>query len=158
MDSVGTLTDFEHVLVHRTAPAARIVLNRPEKRNALSLALMHEVIQALEELARDPEVRAIVIEGSGPGFSGGHDLAEMTGRDLPFFQELFDVCTQMMEMVHRVPQPVIAISTARAHRGSSSKCHTTTTPAITTRRSISGSINAPSRLYWPVTRAAMPSR
>ena len=54
MDSVGTLTDFEHVLVHRTAPAARIVLNRPEKRNALSLALMHEVIQALEELGATP--------------------------------------------------------------------------------------------------------
>jgi enoyl-CoA hydratase/carnithine racemase len=108
VDAVGTLTDFEHVLVHRTPPAGRIVLNRPEKRNALSLALMHEVIQALEELARDSEVRAIVIEGSGPGFSGGHDLAEMTGRDLPFFQELFDVCTKMMETVHHVPQPVIA--------------------------------------------------
>jgi enoyl-CoA hydratase/carnithine racemase len=108
VESVGTLSKLDHVLVRRTPPAARIVLNRPEKRNALSLALMHEVIQVLEELARDPEIRAIVIEGSGPGFSGGHDLAEMTGRDLPFFQELFDVCTQMMETVHRVPQPVIA--------------------------------------------------
>jgi enoyl-CoA hydratase/carnithine racemase len=108
VDAVGTLTDLEHVVVRREPPAARLVLNRPEKRNALSLALMREAIHVLEELGRDPDVRAIVIEGAGPGFSGGHDLSEMRGRDLPFFQELFDVCTQLMETVHRLPQPVIA--------------------------------------------------
>jgi enoyl-CoA hydratase/carnithine racemase len=108
VEAVTALTDREHVLVRRDPPAARLVLNRPEKRNALSLALMREAIQALEELGADPEVRAIVIEGAGPGFSGGHDLAEMRDRDLPFFQELFDVCTRLMEIVHEVPKPVIA--------------------------------------------------
>jgi enoyl-CoA hydratase/carnithine racemase len=108
VEAVTALTDREHVLVRRDPPAARLVLNRPEKRNALSLALMREAIQALEELGADPEVRAIVIEGAGPGFSGGHDLAEMRDRDLPFFQELFHVCTRLMEIVHEVPKPVIA--------------------------------------------------
>src|SRR2546427_800953 len=88
--------------------AARITLNRPEKRNALSLELMEEVIQALRGLAANPDVRAIVIEGAGPAFSAGHDLGEMVGRDVAFYQQLFDVCTVMMETIHCVPQPVVA--------------------------------------------------
>ena len=98
----------EHLLVRIEPPAARITLNRPEKRNALSLALMEELISALEEVGAAPEVRAIVIEGAGPAFSAGHDLGEMVGRDAEFYDQLFDVCTVMMETIHRVPQPVIA--------------------------------------------------
>ena len=104
----GEATGLEHILVQREGPAARITLNRPEKRNALSLALMTELIQALEDVSRDRDVRAIVLEGAGPAFSAGHDLGELTGRDLAFYQEVFDVCTRLMELVHRVPQPVIA--------------------------------------------------
>ncbi|MFL5121930.1 MAG: enoyl-CoA hydratase-related protein, partial [Microvirga sp.] len=98
----------DHLLVRIEAPAARITLNRPEKRNALSLALMAEVISALEEVSASEEVRAIVIEGAGPAFSAGHDLGEMIGRDAEFFDRLFEVCTVMMETIHHVPQPVIA--------------------------------------------------
>ena len=98
----------EHLLVRVEPPAARITLNRPEKRNALSLALMEELISALEEVSAVPEVRAIVIEGAGPAFSAGHDLSEMIGRDAAFYEQLFDVCTAMMETIHRVPQPVVA--------------------------------------------------
>ena len=53
-------------------------------------------------------MRAIVIDAAGPAFSAGHDLSEMIGRDIPFYQRLFDVCTELMETIHRVPQPVIA--------------------------------------------------
>ncbi|MFL5925371.1 MAG: enoyl-CoA hydratase [Gaiellaceae bacterium] len=98
----------EHVLVRAEPPAARITLNRPEKRNALSLALMEELIAVLDAVAADPDVRAIAIEGAGPAFSAGHDLGEMVGRDAAFYERLFDVCTVMMETIHRVPQPVIA--------------------------------------------------
>jgi enoyl-CoA hydratase/carnithine racemase len=49
-----------------------------------------------------------VIEGAGPVFSSGHDLGEMVGRDQAFYQELFDVCTVMMETIHRLRQPVVA--------------------------------------------------
>jgi len=101
-------TEFRTVLVDRDGVAARVTLNRPEKRNALSLELMEELIGALETVAADAEVRAIVIDGAGPAFSAGHDLSEMIGRELPFYERLFDVCTVMMETIHRVPQPVIA--------------------------------------------------
>src|ERR687888_1143492 len=96
------------VLVRQDGPAARITLNRPAQRNALSLELMCEVTATLDRLGQDASVRAIVIEGAGPAFCAGHDLGEMVGRDLAFYQETFDVCTEMMEAIHRVPQPVIA--------------------------------------------------
>jgi enoyl-CoA hydratase/carnithine racemase len=101
-------TGFETILVSLEGVTGRVTLNRPEKRNALSLQLMRELIGSLETLGADPEVRAIVIDGAGPAFSAGHDLSEMVGRDLPFYQQLFDVCTELMETIHRVPQPVIA--------------------------------------------------
>jgi enoyl-CoA hydratase/carnithine racemase len=87
---------------------ARITLDRPEKRNALSLELMDELVDVLKELRGRREVRVIVIEGAGGAFSAGHDLGEMVGRDLPFYERLFDSCTELMETIHRVPQPVIA--------------------------------------------------
>jgi enoyl-CoA hydratase/carnithine racemase len=98
----------QSVLIELAPPAARITLNRPEKRNALSLEVMGEVTDALRSAAAEPEVRAIVIQGAGPVFSAGHDLGEMVGRDLGFYQGLFEACTVMMEEIHRVPQPVVA--------------------------------------------------
>jgi enoyl-CoA hydratase/carnithine racemase len=96
------------ILLAREGSIARITLNRPEKRNALSLELMEELIAALESLRADAEVRAVIVEGAGPVFSAGHDLGEMVGRDLEFYERLFDVCTVLMETIHRLPQPVIA--------------------------------------------------
>ena len=101
-------TEFRTVLLTEQGPATRVTLNRPEKRNALSLELMEELIAALRTIGANPDVRAIVIAGAGSVFSAGHDLGEMVGRDLPFYQRLFDVCTELMETIHRVPQPVIA--------------------------------------------------
>jgi enoyl-CoA hydratase/carnithine racemase len=100
--------DYQHLLVKAEGAAARLTLNRPERRNALSLALMAEVIGALQTLSKAPEIRAVVIDGAGPVFSAGHDLSEMVERDLGFYTELFDVCATMMETIHRIPQPVIA--------------------------------------------------
>ena len=104
----ATTIDTRHVLVRDDGAAATITLNRPEKRNALSLELMEELIGVLRAAGADPRVRAIVIEGAGPAFSAGHDLAEMVGRDVGFYQRLFDTCSELMEAIHRVPQPVIA--------------------------------------------------
>ncbi len=101
-------TGSRSVLVAVDAGTARITLNRPERRNALSLELMLDLIARLDELGSDPGVRTIVIEGAGAAFSAGHDLTEMVGRDLAFYQRLFDVCTELMEAIRRVPQPVIA--------------------------------------------------
>ena len=101
-------TGFSAVRLREEGPAAWITLDRPEKRNALSLELMLELISALRRVSAADGVRAIVIDANGPAFSAGHDLGEMIGREPGFYQELFDVCTVMMETIHRLPQPVIA--------------------------------------------------
>jgi enoyl-CoA hydratase/carnithine racemase len=108
VDAMSTIAPGATVLVRQDGPAARVTLNRPEKRNALSLELMQELIAALRRVSGEPQTRAIVLEAAGPAFSAGHDLSEMIGRDVPFFQRLFDVCTELMEAIHRLPQPVIA--------------------------------------------------
>ncbi|HKP18851.1 MAG TPA: enoyl-CoA hydratase [Gaiellaceae bacterium] len=100
-------TEFRNIRVSGDGAAARIVLARPEKRNALSLELMRELIEALRTAAGSA-ARAVVIEGDGVCFSAGHDLGEMVGREDAFYRELFDVCTEVMESIHRLPQPVIA--------------------------------------------------
>ncbi|HEX6877975.1 MAG TPA: enoyl-CoA hydratase [Nocardioidaceae bacterium] len=105
---MSTIASSATVLVHKDGSAARVTLNRPEKRNALSLELMQELLTTLRRVSADPVTRAIVLEGAGPVFSAGHDLREMVGRDVAFYQRLFDVCTELMEEIHRLPQPVIA--------------------------------------------------
>jgi enoyl-CoA hydratase/carnithine racemase len=105
---VASVTGYRTILVDAEPPDARITLNRPEKRNALSLEAMEELIRALEELGARPEVRVIVLAAEGPAFSAGHDLSEMLGRDDEFYERLFSVCTVLMETIHRVPQPVVA--------------------------------------------------
>jgi enoyl-CoA hydratase/carnithine racemase len=101
-------TEQRNLRVTTDGPAARIVLDRPDKRNALSLDLMEEMIGALQEVSAREAIRAVVIEGAGPAFSAGHDLSEMVGREEAFLRHLFDVCTVMMESIHELPQPVIA--------------------------------------------------
>ena len=98
--------ETDNVIVKDEGPVTRISLNRPEKRNALSLELMSDLIKALRFDARDSQV--VVLEGAGPCFSAGHDLSEMADRPLPFYQQLFGVCTELMEAIQGIPQPVIA--------------------------------------------------
>jgi enoyl-CoA hydratase/carnithine racemase len=104
--SEAVMTEYRNLLVEIQGPAGRIVLNRPERRNALSLELMEELTTALRELSG--RTRAIVIEGAGPAFSAGHDLSEMVGATRPFLAQLFDACTVMMRTIHELPVPVIA--------------------------------------------------
>jgi enoyl-CoA hydratase/carnithine racemase len=87
---------------------AIVTLNRPERRNALSLELMRELIEVLDELGRHPQVRVVILAASGTVFSAGHDLSEMTGRTIGDYREIFDVCTRLMEKIQQIPQPVIA--------------------------------------------------
>jgi enoyl-CoA hydratase/carnithine racemase len=107
---MSSVTEVEHpnLLVAADRAAARITLNRPDKRNALSLELLIALTAALREASARAATRAIVIDGAGAAFSAGHDLSEMIGRDEGFFSELFGACTVMMETIHELPQPVIA--------------------------------------------------
>jgi hypothetical protein len=74
-------TEYRNLLVTSDGAAARIVLNRPDKRNALSLELMEEMIAALRDVSASRDTRAIVIEGAGAAFSAGHDLSEIICHD-----------------------------------------------------------------------------
>ncbi|WP_256842266.1 enoyl-CoA hydratase [Ornithinimicrobium cryptoxanthini] len=85
-----------------------VTLNRPEKRNALSLALMGELIEVLRDVGSRKDVSVVVLAAAGPVFSAGHDLSEMTGRTVEEYREIFDRCCELMELVQSMPQPVIA--------------------------------------------------
>ncbi len=98
---------YDNLLVEDGA-VATITMNRPERRNALSTAMMRDLIEALTSLVADKQTRVIVLAAAGPAFSAGHDLKEMCNRDLPAYREIFEVCTQLMSVIQAVPQPVIA--------------------------------------------------
>jgi enoyl-CoA hydratase/carnithine racemase len=85
-----------------------VTMTRPEKRNALSLELMRELISAFREIGSDAETRAVILRGEGPAFSAGHDLSELQCRDVVAYREIFDTCVELMETIQRIPQPVIA--------------------------------------------------
>ena len=96
------------LLVEVAPPTAIVTLNRPERRNALSLPLMRELTRTLEQLGTDPSVQAVILRANGPVFSAGHDLSELSGGSQEAYQEVFDACVILMETVQRIPQPVIA--------------------------------------------------
>jgi enoyl-CoA hydratase/carnithine racemase len=98
-----------HVEIARDGPISRLIMNRPERRNALSQEMMTAMLAALDTIAADDATHVLVIEGRGPAFSAGHDLVEMTSqRDAAFYEELFATCVRLMTRVHELPQPVIA--------------------------------------------------
>jgi enoyl-CoA hydratase/carnithine racemase len=105
---MATVAGTAGVLLRQDGPVARITLNRAEKRNALSIGLMEELIATLRSASDSPDVRVVVIDAAGPAFSAGHDLSEIVGADLPFLTRLFDVCCELMDTIHAIPQPVIA--------------------------------------------------
>jgi enoyl-CoA hydratase/carnithine racemase len=99
---------YQHLLQSINGPIGTITLNRPERRNALSLDLMLELIACLDELSADSSIRAVILAASGKVFSSGHDLSEMVGRTVGEYRRLFDVCTQLMAKIQSIPEPVIA--------------------------------------------------
>ena len=103
------------LLVDRPQPGVVVLtLNRPESRNALSLGTIAELHVAIEGLATDRHVAAIVLAAAGPVFSAGHDLKELTAhradadRGVAFFDETMTRCSAMMQAIVACPKPVIA--------------------------------------------------
>jgi enoyl-CoA hydratase/carnithine racemase len=99
---------------HDDAGVARLTLNQPRRINALSEAMLHALQAALDEIAEDRSVRAVILSGAGDHFCAGHNLKEMTearaGDDggFEYFQQLFATCSRMMQTIVELPQPVIA--------------------------------------------------
>src|SRR5579872_2082718 len=83
----------------------RLTLNRPAARNALSIALMQSLIEALDEAAGDRRARVVVIAGSGPAFCAGHDLREIrTENKREAFERIFALCSALMLKIVRLPK------------------------------------------------------
>jgi enoyl-CoA hydratase/carnithine racemase len=101
--------EYEHILVERTAPVATVTMNQPNKRNALSMPMMREMTAAFKALGSERDIQVVILAGNGPAFSAGHDLRELVNGDLNAYREVFDVCTELMEAIQAIPQPVIAM-------------------------------------------------
>jgi enoyl-CoA hydratase/carnithine racemase len=99
---------YQHLLRSTEGQLGIITLNRPDRRNALSLDLMRELIDCLDEFGAEDSIRVIILAAAGKVFSSGHDLSEMTGRTINDYRRIFDVCTELMTKIQSVPQPVIA--------------------------------------------------
>ena len=98
---------YDNIQVARGAIAS-ITMNRPEIRNALSVAMMSDLIAAMRDLGNDPATRAIILAGNGPAFSAGHDLKEVVGGDEAAYRRVFERSVELMTAIQEIPQPVIA--------------------------------------------------
>src|SRR5215468_8255761 len=98
--------EFEHILVERTGDFATVTMNRPQRRNALSLEHIRELMTAFRDLG-ESDALGIVLAGTGPVFSAGHDFADVAGADLPAVRSLLMTCTELMTLMQQMPQPVI---------------------------------------------------
>lgn len=94
--------------VGTAGPVATIRLNRPRQRNALSMDLMRDLIAVLEGIGTNREVAAVILAAEGSAFCAGHDLNEMVDRNVNEYRQIFDLCTDLMTVIQRIPQPVIA--------------------------------------------------
>ncbi len=105
----------EPILLRENAgPIALLTLNRPAARNSLSVALIGALSDAFAALAADRTVRAVVLAANGPAFCAGHDLKELAERrsdtdgGRAYFAHVMATCSNMMQQIVRLPQPVIA--------------------------------------------------
>ena len=98
----------EHLKFDAADAVATITLNRPEKRNALSLELLRELNSLLADVRERDDVRAVIIRGEGKVFSAGHDISQLVGHEMTFYKSIFETCNEVMEKIQRLPQAVIA--------------------------------------------------
>jgi enoyl-CoA hydratase/carnithine racemase len=107
------LSASDHTPVLDDGPSAdgirRFTLNRPQARNALSIAMMQALLGAFERAGKDPRTRVVVIAGNGPAFCSGHDLREIRADPRrETYERIFALCSELMLTITRLPKPVIA--------------------------------------------------
>lgn len=100
--------NYAEILFSAEGPVGYLTLNNPSKFNALSKKMIGEMIHLLSAVSVDESIKVIVIRASGKHFCAGHDLSEMQGQGMKEYKFIFDQCTQMMQLIHTIPQPVIA--------------------------------------------------
>jgi enoyl-CoA hydratase/carnithine racemase len=97
----------DSVLVKAEEGFTTITMNRPERRNALSLDLLREMTTAFGA-AGESDARGVILAGNGPVFSSGHDYRDLAGADEESMRELLEACTELMLTMQAIPQPVVA--------------------------------------------------
>ena len=98
---------YEHILVSRDGRYVAVTMNRPDRRNALSLAHMRELTDAFRAVGRS-DALGVVLAGTGPVFCAGHDFADMIGASLAEMRTLLQQCVDLMDAIQEIPQVVIA--------------------------------------------------
>jgi enoyl-CoA hydratase/carnithine racemase len=98
---------MQYVRVERSGNFVTITMDNPAKRNALSAQLMGELIEAFTEVAGS-DALGVVLAGTGPVFSAGHDFADVVDHDHASVRELLVTCTRLMTLLQEIPQPVVA--------------------------------------------------
>lgn len=98
---------YELITVEQRDEHTIITMNNPARRNALSLKHMLELTRALREVG-ESAATGVILAGNGPVFSAGHDFADAVGQDLTFMRKMLQVCTEMMDTIQEIPQPVLA--------------------------------------------------
>lgn len=99
---------YENICFETDDSIAVVTLNRPDKRNALSLSLMRELLDCFGRIGEEKKLRTVILGAAGKVFSSGHDLKELVGRDLSDYRQIFDICAELMTRIQSIPQPVIA--------------------------------------------------
>ena len=99
---------YEQIKYSSQGPVGYLTLNNPEKINALSKLMIKEIMDALGEVAADETIKVLVMRAAGKHFCAGHFLAEMIDGGVREYKNIFDQCTHMMQMLHNIPQLVIA--------------------------------------------------
>lgn len=99
--------NYHYVQTTCNGPITTLTLNNPAKRNALALPVMLELTQAFRDLAQT-DALGVILAANGPVFSAGHNFGDMAGATLEQTLELFRVCTEMMDTIQALPQPVVA--------------------------------------------------
>lgn len=99
---------YQEILFSSEGPIAFLTLNNPGKINALSLRMVAEMTEVLNALATDEAVKVLIVRAAGKHFCAGHYLPEMVGQGVKEYKRVFDSCTRMMQLLHDIPQVVIA--------------------------------------------------
>jgi enoyl-CoA hydratase/carnithine racemase len=97
----------DSVLVKTEEDFTTVTMNRPERRNALSLDLLRDMTAAFRA-AGASNVRGVILAGNGPVFSSGHDFRDLAGADAASIRTLLESCTELMLTMQALPQPVVA--------------------------------------------------
>jgi len=104
------MTDLPFLLRSDADGVSTLTLNRPQARNALSLAMLQALRAELKAVAADPSVRVVILAGAGPAFCAGHDLKEIRAAEYgrSYTEALFAECAEVMQAIVGLPKPVIA--------------------------------------------------